>query len=350
MGNFLLGDPNQATVGTIGRGNIDGITNWAQFYLEDSWKITHSFNLDIGLRYEYNQNMKDANNDIAVINTLVPGGEYVIASSAQGQISPAASALLADIPIPHITSAQAGWDPSLLQSRPLRLAPRIGISWSLPDNKTVIRAGFGIYTNQAAYNIIETAALNLPFYFAETVTNNGTLCSGAACNTEKILSSPPNGSISGNSLNHNYKIEYNNVWNLSIERSLSSTTSIQAQYIGSYTVHGDNYTEQNLFPDACLNLASGCHARPIPSMSAFSSVTWDGWAKYDALAITLSQHLWRGLLVNSSYTWSKALDDASNPGADNAEDELPAGSVQSGSRKGSVGFRPQKSFRHQLSL
>ena len=33
---------------------------------------------------------------MAIINTLVPGGEFVIASNAQGQISPAASALLSD--------------------------------------------------------------------------------------------------------------------------------------------------------------------------------------------------------------------------------------------------------------
>jgi len=105
LGNFLLGDPNQATVGTLGRGNLLGRTNWAHFYIEDSWKITPSVNLDIGLRYEYNQNMRDANNGIAIINTLVPGGEFVIASNNQGQISPALSpALLAAIPIPHITS------------------------------------------------------------------------------------------------------------------------------------------------------------------------------------------------------------------------------------------------------
>src|SRR5580765_6396230 len=112
----------------------------------------------------------DANNNIAIINLAVPGGEFVIASDNQGNISPAASALLANIPIPHVTSSQAGWDRSLLVMRPLRLAPRIGLAWALPDHKTVIRSGFGIYTNQAAYNIIQNAALNLPFYFAKTVT------------------------------------------------------------------------------------------------------------------------------------------------------------------------------------
>ncbi len=96
----------------------------------------------------------------------------------------------------------------------LRLAPRIGLAWALPDHKTVIRSGFGIYTNQAAYNIIQNAALNLPFYFAKTVTNSTVTGGTPGFNTENILTA--SGSVSANNLNHDFKIEYNNVWNLSV--------------------------------------------------------------------------------------------------------------------------------------
>lgn len=342
--NFLTGNPTQASAGVLGRGNIDGRTNWLHLYIEDSWQIAPSLKFDIGIRYEYNQNVTDRNNGIAIVNYLAPGGEYVIASNNQGQISPAAAALLPRIPIPYVTSAQAGWNNSLLQSRPLRFAPRVGLAWSLPDHKTVIRSGFGIYTNQAAYNIIETASLNLPFYFAETVTNKPTQCNNALCTTENILAAQPNGSISANNLNHDYKIEYNNVWNLSIERSLSSTSSIQAQYIGSYTVHADNETYQNLFPTNGLNPASPLHVRPIPSMSGFPSVTWDGWAKYHALALTFTQRLWRGLVVSSNYTFSKSLDDASNPGADNAEPNFPQDPSNLAAEKGLSDFDHRHRF------
>jgi hypothetical protein len=322
LSNFLSGQPTQGTVGVLGRGELMGRTNWAHFYLEDGWQVTPSLKVDVGLRYEFNQNMTSANNDMAIVDTLVPGGRFVIASDGQGNISPSANALLPLIPIPHVTSAQAGWNNSLLSNRPLRLAPRIGIAWALPDRKTVVRSGFGIYTNQAAYNIIQNAALNLPFYFAKTVTNSTACNSGVNCSTENILAAPANGTVSASNLNHDFKIEYNNVWNLSIERSLSSTTSFQAQYIGSYTVHADNFTLQNLFPDS--GLAPGpLHVRPIPQMSGFNTVTWDGWEKYHAMVLTLTQHIWHGLTVNSSYTWSKAMDNASNPGPDNAEPNLP---------------------------
>jgi hypothetical protein len=353
LGDFLLGAPNQGTVGVEGRGALLGRTNWAHFYVEDGWQITSSLKLDIGLRYEYNQAVTDTNNNMAIINTGLPGGEFVIASNGQGQISPAASSLLSTIPIPYVTSAQAGWNNSLLQGRPVRLAPRIGLAWALPDHKTVIRSGFGIYTNQAAYNIIETAALNLPFYFAKTVTNT-TVAGGPGFNTETILAAPANGSISANNLEHNFKIEYNDVWNLAIQHSFSSTTSFQAQYIGSYTVHADNETYQNLFPGDGLNPASGLHVRPIPSMSGFPEVVWDGWEKYHALALTFTQRLWKGLTLNSVYTWSKAMDDASNPGADNAEPNFPQDPANLAAEKGLSDFdhrhRFVTNFLYQISF
>jgi hypothetical protein len=349
LGNFLLGDPTSGTVGVQGRGNLQGRTNWAHFYIEDGWQIRPGLKLDIGIRYEYNQNVTDANNNMAIINTLVPGGEFVIASNNQGQISPAASALLGFIPasIPVVTSAQAGWNNSLLQGRPLRLAPRIGLAWALPDHKTVIRSGFGIYTNQAAYNIIQFAALNLPFYYAKSVTN-GAAGSPTFHTTETILSAPATGAVSANNINHNFKIEYNNVWNLSIERSLWSKASFQVQYIGSYTVHADNETYQNLFPDSELVSTTAnpnpLHVRPIPAMSGFNTVTWDGWEKYHALTLTYTQHLWRGVILNSNYTWSKAMDDASNPGADNAEPNFPQDPANMAAEKGLSDF----DHRHRL--
>jgi hypothetical protein len=344
LGNFLMGEPTQGSGSSAGRGTLQGRTNWVHLYVEDSWQIVPSLKMDIGLRYEYNQNVTDANNNISIINNLVPGGEIVIASGPGGQISPLATSLLGNIPagLAVIPSSQAGWDNSLLQGRPLRLAPRIGLAWSLPGHKTVIRSGFGIYTNQAAYNIIQNAALNLPFYVAKTVNNSLVANSPPADTTEDILAAK--GSFSGNNINHDFKIEYNNVWNLSIGRSLSSTTAFQAQYIGSYTVHADNETYQNLFPDNCLNPASGCHARPITQMSGFPSVTWDGWEKYHALTLTLTQHLWHGLVVNSNYTWSKALDDASNPGADNAEPNFPQDPANLAAEKGLSDFDHRNRF------
>ena len=84
--------------------------------------------------------------------------------------------------------------------------------------------------------------------------------------------------------------------------------------------------------------------RPIPQMSGFPSVTWDGWEKYHALALTFTQRLWRGLTVNSNYTWSKALDDASNPGPDNAEPNFPQDPANLAAEKGLSDFDHRNRF------
>jgi hypothetical protein len=89
-------------------------------------------------------------------------------------------------------------------------------------------------------------------------------------------------------------------------------------------------------------------------MSGFPSVTWDGWEKYNALALTFTQHVWRGFTVNSTYTWSKALDDASNPGADNAGPNFPQDPTNLAAEKGLSDFdhrhRFVSNFLYQIPL
>lgn len=339
LGDFLLGAPTLGQVGVGGRGALLGRTNWLHTYIQDGWQIRPSLKLDIGLRYEYNQNVTDANNNMSVVNTAVPGGEFVIAGDSQ--IASGTAPLVSAIPIPYLSSRQAGWNRSLLTNEPLRFAPRIGLAWSLPDHKTVVRSGFGIYTNQAAYSVIQNAALNLPFYFAKTVGNSAAGAPGFT--TENILAAPATGSVSANNIDHNYKIEYNDVWNLAVERNLTSTTTVQAEYVGSYTVHADNLGLQNLFPGG-LASSTPLHVRPIPQMSGFTEVVWNGWEKYNALNLKFTQRAWRGLVVAANYTWSKALDDASNPGPNNAGTNLPQDPNNMAAEKGLSDF----DHRHRL--
>jgi len=170
--DFLLGYPTTAQVG-LGRAAMDANANWGHFYIQDSWQVTRNLKLDAGLRYEYNQNMTDAGNQIAAVDPWTPGGRFVIASDPSGTISQAANTLLPLLPIPYVTSAAAGWTNSLLEGKPARFAPRGGFAWTLPaTSNTVLRGGIGIYPNQAAYSIVSNFAQNLPFFVTKTVSSN----------------------------------------------------------------------------------------------------------------------------------------------------------------------------------
>jgi hypothetical protein len=242
--DFLLGDPTSAQAG-LGRAAMDGNTNWSHFYIQDSWQMARNLVIDIGLRYEYNQNMTDSENRIAAIDNLVPGGRFVVASDSSGNISPAATALLPLIPIPSVTSAAAAWNNSLLVTKPLRLAPRIGLAWTLPNMKTVVRSSFGIYPNQAAYSIITNLNQNLPFFVTKTV-NSATTAPLPSFDTENVLTATSPGTVGGNDVNHNFRVEYNEVWNLTVEHELASNTLLSAAYVGSRTVHADSSTVLNV--------------------------------------------------------------------------------------------------------
>jgi hypothetical protein len=330
--DFLLGYPTTAQVG-LGRAAMDASTNWAHFYVQDNWQVAPNVQIDFGARYEYNQNMTEANNQIAAIDTSVPGARFVVASDG-GNISPAANALLPFLPVPYVTSAAAGWNNSLLVPRSLRLAPRAGIAWRVPDRKTVIRAGAGIYPNQAAYSIVTNLAQNLPFFVTKTV-NSSTAAPSPSFTTENALTANTVGTVGGSNLDHDFKIEYNEVWNLSLERELNPSTVLSLAYIGSRTVHADSGTVLNVPLPGPGSIAA---RRPIPQLSQIGDIRWNGWATYHAMTLSAKRRFANGLMFDANWTWSHSIDDASDPGATLNESNIPQNIYDLGSEKASSSF------------
>ena len=124
--DFLLGYPTSAVSG-IGRGDEDGRTNWLHLYAQDDWQARSNLTLNVGLRYEFNQHMYDVNNRLSSIDLSVPGGRFVVASDNNGAIDPSGQALLPLMPIPYVTSEEAGWGRGLMDPSSVRLAPRAGL-------------------------------------------------------------------------------------------------------------------------------------------------------------------------------------------------------------------------------
>lgn len=321
LADFLFGYPSQGQVG-IGEGAEDAHTNWAQFYFQDGWQITSRLKLNLGLRYEYNANL-DANTNQTSDVDLSTGAARFIVSGNPAALSGNAATLAAfaaaqNPPIAVISNAAAGWNSSLLNTRPLRLSPRIGLAWQVPGvNGAVVRAGFGVFTNQASYSVLQNLAENIPFFLNKTVNNTS---GGPTLTTASILAANPNGAIGANGVNHNFEIEYNEVWNLAVQKSVSQNTTFSAQYVGSRTVHADSSTALNLpMPGPGAVQAR----RPFPNLNSFSSIRWDGWAAFNALTVEASHRVSQGLSFDFSYTLSHSIDDASDAGPTNAELNLP---------------------------
>ena len=332
--DFLLGYPTTAQVG-IGRGEEDGRTLWTHLFAQDDWRMTQHLTANAGVRYEVNNQMVETGNRLANIEL----NRFVIASDGEGTMHPDAQALLPVIPVPYVTSKEAGYDRSLQRPNFNRLAPRIGLAWSLSE-QTVVRAGYGLFFNQAGYSIQEALAQNLPFYFNKTVTTSADTRI-PTLRTASILLAPNTGSIGGSSLIYEYRSEYAESWTFAVQRTLTPNWAVHATYFGSMVVGADNSNFSNV-PEPGPGAIDA--RRPNPNLTGFRTIRWDGWSKYHSLTLKLEKRQSYGLTLDANYTWSKSIDDASDPGATAHEFNIPQNVRDLGSEKALSSFDHRHRF------
>ncbi|HEU4693021.1 MAG TPA: hypothetical protein VFS23_31880, partial [Vicinamibacterales bacterium] len=316
--DFLLGYPTTAVSG-IGRGDENGRTNWLHLFAQDDWRMRSNLTVNVGLRYEYNQHMRAVDNRLSSVDFETPGGRYVIASDENGAINPDGAALLPLIPLPYVTSAEAGWDRGLLSPSLVRLAPRTGFALSLNDDRAVVRGGYGIFLNQWAYSVQTAFARNLPFFFTRQV-DVPTAQRVPVYQTRTILTADPTGVVAPTIMDHAYAVEYTQTWSGGLQYELLPSTMVEVSYMGSWTLGADNATVRNVPEPGPGSIQV---RREIPQLGPIRSIRFDGKSIYHGLTFKAEQRLQRNFSYSASYTLSTSVDDASSPGATEAEANVP---------------------------
>ncbi len=318
FGDFLLGYPTSATSG-IGRGDENGRTNWIHLYAQDDWQARRNLTLNVGLRYEYNQHMFDVNNRLSSIDLSDRGPRFVIASDESNAIDPSGAALLPLIPIPYVTSEQAGWGSGLLKPSAVRLAPRLGFALNLDDSRAVIRGGYGIFLNQWAYSVQTAFARNLPFFHTKQV-DVPIQQEVPTLQTRDILTSDATGTIAASIMDYDYRVEYSQTWSGGIQYEVFPSTLAEVSYMGTWTLGADNATVHNV-PEPGPGPVQA--RRPIPELSRINAIRFDGKSIYHGVTFKLERRLTNDYAFNVSYTLSQSIDDASSPGATESETNVP---------------------------
>jgi hypothetical protein len=90
--------------------------------------------------------------------------------------------------------------------------------------------------------------------------------------------------------------------------------------MGSWTLGADNATIRNVPEPAAGSVQS---RRPIPALGPIRTIRFDGKSIYHALTLKAEQRLHRDYSYSVSYTLSSSTDDASSPGATEAETNVP---------------------------
>ena len=109
-------------------------------------------------------------------------------------------------------------------------APRLGLAWK-PLRNTVVRAGYGINYNTAAYqSIVQNMAFQPPFSTTATNTQSAT----TLLTLQNGFPPVPPGSITNNfGVDPNYRLGYVQIWNVDVQQQILPTLILNLDYTGT---------------------------------------------------------------------------------------------------------------------
>ncbi len=321
LADYLAGYSFQSTI-TLGNQERFIYTHTGTSFAEDSWQATSKLNVNLGLRYDYQQPFYTNDPNLSFFD---PNQGLVVAGSGSGT--------------PQY----------FYNSNKLNFSPRIGASYQARTG-TVIRANFGIYFDQPAGQAF-FGNIGIPNGGAGGVNNNpaGTLPNESIVINSTSTPTPiwsynqttpiftasqgqPTGSnvVSIYSVNRNFKTPYLELFGLNVEQSLGKAWQLNIGYVGSASRHNlvlQDINQSAVVPGQQLDQstatvttatgniftaqqASRPYFNKFPNFGIINQINSAASASYNSLQVTLRSSAWHGLTSQFSYAWSHNLDDS----------------------------------------
>ncbi|WP_047492034.1 carboxypeptidase regulatory-like domain-containing protein [Terriglobus sp. TAA 43] len=266
-----------------------GVFDWRNgAYVQDSWKVTPNFTLNAGVRWTLDT--QRANQDLTL-----PTCADVDTSTFTGALNPC-SGLAGSTPLPQLWNSN--WTAKNTHQPYGNFAPQISMVYQLPDKKTVLRVGYGLFyegdvmnnTTNARTTLIKQGAFNntasiCPYYGGSSVQfPDGTTVSSIngvsitnLCNQPLATAAPniqalqaayqantkqnatsTNGTYLGETLTANggsgttggpygtaFRSPYSQQWNAGVQREIVKGGVLSADYIHNSTIKIAQWVDQN---------------------------------------------------------------------------------------------------------
>ncbi len=288
IADLLLGLPYVAMQG-LQLTNPHTTSNEQTFYLQDSWQMTSRLSFNYGVRYEYRQPYVDANNNAS--NFDRSSLDILIANRGSNSRS-------------------------LVDSNKADIMPRLGAAYQI-DDRTVVRAGFGMFytaENDAREDILTK---NYPFFTQNEYVNSPynfvyNLDSGIArsttvnlpikASTIDLTKVPGATNETVYSEPKNFPDGYSEMYNLTVQRILPENISVEAGYVGGQA-HRLSY--------AIGNYNVGDHVSS--EIGKVQTLVPVGKSNYNALQAKAERRYSNGWSVLAAYTYAHSLDNGPAP-------------------------------------
>ncbi len=317
--SFLIGQP---VFFLQGRGDFSRGINGHSLngYVQDTFKATSRFTLNVGLRY-----------DLPFPYTEIHNRQTLWIPGRQSTVMPNAPAGL-------LYPGDKGVPPGLIPLYKKAFAPRVGIAWDpTGSSKWLVTSAYGIFYE--------------PYYTGQGGPLQAPISAPPDLQTEQIslsptqplnFSDPYNGNppaagtfatpLTNLTLAQNLPLPYTQDWDLNIQRSLANDFLLEVAYVGTKGTKLPRFIEGNpavYVPGVDSSgdplstsgnadqrrLYSGCTLADPPNTCIYSStglIAGIANSSYNALEASLKKRFSHGLSFLASYTFSKSIDDASS--------------------------------------
>ncbi|HEX2328647.1 MAG TPA: TonB-dependent receptor [Candidatus Angelobacter sp.] len=282
--DFLLGFPQQTSV-QFAEGSFHFSANAFDVFAQDNWRATKNLTLNLGLRYEYVSPLSELNGRLS--NLDIAPGFTAVAPVFPGQAGP-------------ITAKN--YPDGLIRPDRNNVAPRLGIAWK-PFRRTVVRSGYSVDYNLGQY---ASMAFQLGFQppFAFTQTNSSNANDPTALTLQNGFPSGAASITNSYAVDPDYRLGYVQTWDVNIQQELSGDMVLNVEYTGSKGTHLDIVRAPSLNNNGAL----------LNSAQPFLLESSNGSSILHAGRARLRKRMRHGLSLGGSYTFSKAIDNASSIG------------------------------------
>ncbi len=263
------------------------------FYIQDDWQLRPNLTLNLGMRYE----------------------PYLSPSEKWGRVS----TYLDWVNQTQFSNpATDGTDTYFDAPGEKMFSPRVGFAWDPKgDGKTAVRSGAGIYHVLILSPYLNTVVRKNP-------PDAGTLITGGEVNfadsvayararTAAIRSLTLSPSTFSEFIEHQMHPSYDIKFNLTVEREIARDLGIEIGYLGSRSSNLTQKSDRNSLRSIQINgrpfvVRGG--TRPNPNNGVIQGSHTDAKSFYNAMTVELKKRLSQGYQFQTSYTWSRTVDDS----------------------------------------
>ncbi len=372
------------------RDSTIGIRYWQNnFFVSDQIRVSPSFTLTVGMRYEINSVPREVNNRI---EETFNSNEVEIFENFERQFFGRSG-------LEQFLAGRTG----IFERDNNNFGPHISFAWDpVGDGRTSVRGGYGIYYDQIPGAVISQSRNVFPSFLTLNLAGLDTTRLGLP--EDPIVTFPfinPAGLAVEGTLNQfafpspaftaqlfsqasnlsagpafvlpaaDLVTPYAQHWGLTVERQLGRDFLASAGYVGTRGVHLLRFATPNLGPNGIPrvdqigpvrlpnvnllfpgfrggNVAPGFNGagggRPFPLLGAFTSIESDANSIYHGLQLQLIKRLSGGLQLTGAYTWSHAIDEVSDLFDTAGANALPQNSFDRRAERASASFDVRHRF------